>query len=77
MRGSFKVSDNIRKRDRKVDVEKLDETQLDSIGEALGKKIGAISDKAAEDVNQIMNIYGIKAKVVIQLLDEKTGNPIT
>jgi hypothetical protein len=76
MRGSFKVSDNI-ERKRKVDVEKLDEGQIESIGEALGKKIGTITDKAAEDVNAIMNIYGIRAKVVIQLLDEKTGNPIT
>ncbi len=70
------MPDNIR-RSRKVDVEKLDEDQLDSIGFELGKRIGAITDKAAADVNEIMNIYGIKAKVVIQLLDEKTGNPIT
>lgn len=77
MRGSFKVPNNIEKRSRKVDVEKLDETQLDAIGEALGKKVAVITEKAAQDVNEFMNIYGIKAKVVIQLVDIKTGNPIS
>lgn len=71
------MPNNIEKRSRKVDVEKLDETQLDAIGEALGKKVAVITEKAAQDVNEFMNIYGIKAKVVIQLVDIKTGNPIS
>lgn len=67
---------DIKERIRKVDLKTLDNSQLDSIGEVLGNKIGSICDKAAEEVNNIIKIYGLSAKIAVQLHDEKTGKRI-
>lgn len=66
-----------KERQRKVDVEALSPTQAESIGQALGKKIGEITDKAAEDINQLAGIYGLKAKVAIQFFNASTGEQVS
>lgn len=70
------MTDNIEKRARKVVIENLSDEQADSIGFQLGERLGKICDKAAQEVNEITKIYGVTAKVVIQLIDEKTGKPL-
>jgi hypothetical protein len=71
------MTKEISKRRRKVDVEKIPANDVESVGEALGKKIAAITDKAAEEVNKLTEIYGLQAKVAIQLIDAKTGETVT
>jgi hypothetical protein len=61
-------------RERKVDVESLAHEQAEQIGFNLGQKLEQIRISASEHVNKITKIYGIKAVVAIQLIDEKTGN---
>lgn len=63
----------LQNRKRSVDVEKLEVSQLEAIGYELGKKVGSIGDEAAAKINEITAIYGIKAKVSVQLLDINTG----
>jgi len=62
---------------RKVDVDSLSSDQAATIGFEVGKKIDAINAKALAEINAIMKIYGIKAKMVIQFEDIETGEIIS
>lgn len=55
----------LRDRERKVDLSKLDAAQVDILGEQIGAKVREICDEAAAKVNAIMNIYGASAKIAI------------
>ncbi len=68
---------NIKNRRRKVDVDSMAPADAENVGNELGKRITAITEKAAEEVNRLTQIYGIKAKVAIQLINEQTGETIT
>lgn len=70
------MTDNIGKRVRKVDVDNTEPEQLDQIGFELGKKLGQIGDEAAAKMNEILKIYGLSAKVAVQLSD-KDGNVLS
>lgn len=63
-------------RTRKVNVDTLKVEQLDQIGYEIGKRIGEICDAAAVQVNKITEIYGVKAKIVVQLVNSETGEII-
>ena len=54
-------------RKRKVDIEKIDNENIDSLSNQLGEKVKIIVDKAIKDVNKILNIYGLQAKMQIAL----------
>ena len=49
----------------------------DEMGYALGKKIGEIGDKAVAQINALTSRFGVEAKIMIQLIDTKTGEPLT
>jgi len=67
----------VSERKRKVDLNTLSEDQAELVGEQLGKKIGEIGDVAARKINELTKIYGLSAKVAVQLIDIKTGNIVT
>ena len=67
------MAENLKKRKRKVDLTKMTDEQAELIGEQIGKKIGEIGDAAAAKINEITKIYGLKAKIAVQLINEKTG----
>ena len=67
----------VSERKRKVDLNSLSEDQAELVGEQLGKKIGEIGDHAAKKINELTKIYGLSAKVAVQLIDIKTGNTVT
>ena len=58
---------DLREIKRFVDVEKLSEEQLKNIQENLVKKVTEIVDKACEDANKLLNIYGLQAKMKFAL----------
>ena len=62
-----------KERSRKAPIETMTSKEVEDIGMSLGSKIGEIGDKAAEEINRFAKVFGIKAKVAIQLYDEKTG----
>ena len=64
----------VSERKRKVDVNSLSEDQVDLAGDQLGKKISEIGDNAAKEINELAKVYGLSAKVAVQLIDIKTGN---
>lgn len=51
------------KRERKVDVNKLTDEELQRASDLLGKRISKICDKAADEVNNILKIYGLETKL--------------
>ena len=55
----------LQKRERKVDITKLNNEQLDNISAQIGEKVRAICDEASAKVNAILNIYGASAKIAI------------
>jgi len=50
---------------RKVDIDKLSDEELKALEERIGKKITNITDDAVKRANQILNIYGLRAKMQI------------
>jgi len=56
---------SLQDRERKIDISKLDNEQLDNISAQIGEKVRAICDEAAMKVNAILNIYGANAKIAI------------
>lgn len=55
----------LQNRERKVDIAKLDNDQLDILSAQIGEKVRAICDEAAGKVNAILKIYGASAKIAI------------
>lgn len=52
-------------RERKVDIEKLTPEQADQISVQIGEKVKEINNKAVAEVNRLLNIYGMEAKMSI------------
>ncbi len=68
--------ENIQERVRSVDVERLDPDHAERIGEEIGKMIAKAGEEVAEKINKFLGIYGLKANVVVQLIEIKTGKPV-
>lgn len=66
----------LQNRERKVDITKLDNDQLDILSVQIGEKVRAICDEASAKVNAILKIYGASAKIAIAFdgLPEKKEN---
>jgi hypothetical protein len=62
---------------KEIDVDSLSLEEATEIGTELGKKLGALGDATSEKANKITEAYGIKTRVLIQLIDAKTGEPLT
>jgi len=54
-------------RKRSVDVEKLSVEQVDRIKDQVVIKLRALIDDACEKANEIVNIYGLEAKMEFSL----------
>lgn len=54
-------------RKRSVDIEKIDNKDIDLLSQQLGEKVRTIVDEAIDKVNQLLNIYGLQAKMQIAL----------
>lgn len=58
---------------RKRDINKLNPEQLEQLSQKLGEKVRDIVDEAVEKSNQILNMYGMRARmqIVFEPLEEK------
>lgn len=54
-------------RTRKVDLNKMTREQADMIQDTLSLKMNEIVQKAIADANKYLNVYGIQAKMLIEL----------
>jgi uncharacterized protein YbcI len=61
------MSENTRKRVRKVDVNQMSVEQADKISEAIGKELAKIFDDANEKANELLTIYGLETKLNYQI----------
>lgn len=62
-------------KERKVNVEKMSNEQVDNLSERLGNKIADILNKAAEDCNRLMNVYGLEILVNYKMKPNKAKQP--
>lgn len=51
---------------RRIDVEKLSDEDCKNIEDGLSKKIKEITEKAVSEANKYLNVYGMKAVMVIE-----------
>jgi hypothetical protein len=61
------MNNNINNRERKVDIDALPIESIEQISAKLGEKLGAILQRAAEEANKFLNIYGLTVKVSYQV----------
>lgn len=54
-------------RERKVDVTKMSTEQVDVLAEQIGIKLRELSDKAVEEANEFLKIYGLTVKMQLVL----------
>ena len=66
-----KKAPKITKRERKVDVQQLDDKVVDNLQIELSKKVTEIVDEACEKANKLLNIYGLQAKMQIALEEKE------
>lgn len=52
-------------RERKVDVNKMKQVDVDNLSVQIGAKVAEITEEAAAKVNSILAIYGMSAKIGI------------
>lgn len=55
----------LKDRERKLDITKLPVEQVDVISKQIGEKIRQICDKACQEANSILKVYGMTAKMQI------------
>lgn len=61
------------KRNRKVDLNLLDETQLLQVESLLSAKISDIVARAVSEANEFLNVYGIQARMAMELSPKDEG----
>lgn len=52
-------------RERKLDISSMPADQVDAISAQLGERIREICDKACDDANRLLHVYGMRAKMQI------------
>ena len=60
-------------RERKVNVENMDNEQIRVVEDQISAKLRVIIDNACEEANKLLNIYGLEAKMQFSL-DKKESN---
>lgn len=56
---------------RKVDVSKLSEEELTKLQAAISDKIIKIINKANEDANKILSVYGMETQMVMEIKEKE------
>ena len=60
-------------RERRVDVEKLEESQVDALSEQIGKRLQSLIDEAVNEANRIVKVYGLEAKMQFSIKPVQKG----
>jgi len=54
------MATDLKKRKRKIDLNKLNEKQADNLGKQIGDKIALIMDEANSKCNELLGIYNLQ-----------------
>jgi hypothetical protein len=65
-------------RERKVDLNTMSVSEVDVLSTQVGNKVREICDEANSKANALLNIYGAKCKIVIEIeeLPQIMANPM-
>jgi len=58
-------------RNRKIDLNKIPDDQAKAVEETLSKKMTEIINKALEEANKYLNVYGMEAKMLLEITEKK------
>lgn len=58
-------------RERNIDLNSLSEERIEELSKQIGDRVREICDKAVEDANRILGVYGMEAKM--QFAIDKKG----
>ena len=56
---------------RKVDVNKLSEEELAKLQQAISDKVIKIINKANEDANKILSVYGMETQMIMEIKEKQ------
>lgn len=56
---------------RKVDVEKLSDDELAKLQQVISDKVIKIINKANEDANKILSVYGMETQMVMEIKEKE------
>jgi hypothetical protein len=65
------MSDKIRRK-RKVDIQNLPEDQLEQLTQQISNKMKKLIDETCGKANKILDVYGLKAKMTLVILDKNS-----
>ena len=54
-------------RERKIDVNKLSNEQLEELQNKLSKKVSEIANNAVNEANKYLKVYGLEARMVLEI----------
>lgn len=54
-------------RARKVNVEELSLERADELSKQIGEKVIKLQKEALEKINKVLNVYGMKAEISVQI----------
>lgn len=67
---------NLRDRERKLDVNKLSPEQVENLSVQIGDKVRSICDETTDKLNMLLKIYGLSAKIAI-VFNDLDGNEVS
>jgi hypothetical protein len=56
-----------RQRERKIDLSKLNQADIDLLSVSIGEKVRSICDEACAKANLLLNIYNMEAKMAFKI----------
>jgi hypothetical protein len=56
---------------KEINIEKMSDKNLNKLSYQIGKQISDITEKASEDINNILKSYGLSAKIQIAFEEKK------
>lgn len=56
---------------RKVDVDKLSDVELEKLQKAISDKVIKIINKANEDANKILSVYGMETQMIMEIKEKE------
>lgn len=72
------MQENLEVKNKKIDIDQFTLSEADDLSEKLGSRVREICDRAAKKANKILNMYGMKAIMAIQITgldkDETSDN---
>lgn len=69
--------DNTLELKTKIDLDSYSSDEVNEMGKALGTNLGLIGDEAAAKMNELLDAFGLSAKLQIHFFNKETGEKVS